>query len=166
MDAQGDRRNGVCLLIAKGELMPLKRPKKDPVSQGLEQPGRRSPPKTRTLTTRTAARTTRLTVSLSTELLNRLRDAVYWTPRLTLTQLVEESLQTGLAQLESVNRSPFPPRRRELRPGRPPADQSANLQLLVYSPESVGQSQNEPTGVSPLADLPQEESTTNALSRN
>ena len=66
------------------------------------------------------ARTTRLTVSLPTELLDRLRDAVYWTPQLTLAQLVEESLRAGLAHLESMNRSPFPPRAQELRPGRPP----------------------------------------------
>ena len=66
-----------------------------------------------------ASRTTRLTVSLSTELVNQLRDAVYWTPRLTLVRVVEESIRSSLAQMESSNRGPFPPRTHELKPGRP-----------------------------------------------
>ena len=68
-----------------------------------------------------ASRTTRLTVSLSTELVNQLRDAVYWTPRLTLARVVEESIRSSLAQMESINRGPFPPRTQELKPGRPRA---------------------------------------------
>lgn len=142
--------------------MVLRQANEDFVPPRLERTVRGSATKIQKLT----PRTTRLTVNLSTELLNRLRDAVYWTPRLTLTHLVEESLRTGLARLESVNRSPFPPRRRELRPGRPPADQGTDQQPLSFLPESVSLSQSDPTRVHPIADLPLEGSIMNVLPRS
>jgi len=146
--------------------MVLRQANEDSVPPRLEGTGRHPSTNIQKLTSGSSARTTRLTVSLSTELLNRLRDAVYWTPRLTLTHLVEESLRTGLAQLESVNRSPFPPRRRELRPGRPPADQGPDQQPLSFLPKSVSLSQSDPRRVHPIADLPLEGSIMNVLSRS
>ena len=45
--------------------------------------------------------TVRLTVSLPGDLVDRLRDAVYWSPSLTLAWLVAQSLRTSLAEMES-----------------------------------------------------------------
>ncbi len=61
----------------------------------------------------------RLTVSLPGDLVDRLRDAVYWSPSLTLAWLVAQSLRTSLAELESLRQCPFPKRTNALRAGRP-----------------------------------------------
>jgi hypothetical protein len=64
-------------------------------------------------------RMVRLTVSLPGDLVDRLRDAVYWSPGLTLAWLIAQSLRTSLAELESLRQGPFPKRTRALRAGRP-----------------------------------------------
>ena len=64
-------------------------------------------------------RTVRLTVSLPVDLVDRLRDAVYWTPSLTLAWLIARSLRTSLTEMESLRQSPFPKRTKALRAGRP-----------------------------------------------
>ena len=63
--------------------------------------------------------TVRLTVSLPGDLVDRLRDAVYWSPSLTLAWLIAQSLRTSLAEMESLRQSPFPKRTNALRAGRP-----------------------------------------------
>ena len=63
--------------------------------------------------------TVRLTVSLPGDLVDRLRDAVYWSPSLTLAWLVAQSLRTSLAEMESLRQCPFPKRTNALRAGRP-----------------------------------------------
>ena len=64
-------------------------------------------------------RTVRLTVSLPGDLVDRLRDAVYWSPSLTLAWLVAQSLRTSLTEMESLRQCPFPKRTKALRAGRP-----------------------------------------------
>ena len=64
-------------------------------------------------------RTVRLTVSLPGDLVDRLRDAVYWSPSLTLAWLIAQSLRTSLTEMESLRQSPFPKRTNALRAGRP-----------------------------------------------
>ena len=64
-------------------------------------------------------RTVRLTVSLPSDLVDRLRNAVYWTPSLTLAWLIAQSLRTSLMEMESLRQGPFPKRKRALRAGRP-----------------------------------------------
>jgi hypothetical protein len=64
-------------------------------------------------------RSTRLTVNLPKELVDRLRDTVYWIPQLTLSRLVEEAIDSSLAQLETANEGRYPRRAEELKPGRP-----------------------------------------------
>jgi hypothetical protein len=64
-------------------------------------------------------RMVRLTVSLPGDLVDRLRDAVYWSPSLTLAWLIAQSLRTSLTEMESLRQSPFPKRTRALRAGRP-----------------------------------------------
>ena len=64
-------------------------------------------------------RTIRLTVSLPSDLVDRLRDAVYWSPSLTLAWLITQSLGTSLTEMESLRQGPFPKRTKALRAGRP-----------------------------------------------
>lgn len=64
-------------------------------------------------------RTVRLTVSLPGDLVDRLRDAVYWSPDLKLAWLIAQSLRASLADLETSHQGPFPKRMMALRAGRP-----------------------------------------------
>jgi DNA-binding XRE family transcriptional regulator len=64
-------------------------------------------------------RTVRLTVSLPGDLVDRLRDAVYWSPDLKLAWLIAQSLRASLSDLEASRQGPFPKRTMALRAGRP-----------------------------------------------
>lgn len=66
-----------------------------------------------------ARRKQRVTITLPFEILERLRDTVYWTPGMTLAMLVSMALTKKLDDMERVNGSPFPKRSGELKPGRP-----------------------------------------------
>jgi hypothetical protein len=68
---------------------------------------------------RQGSRKIRLTVSLPGDLVDRLRDAVYWSPSLTLAWLIAQSIRTSLAEMEVVRQGPFPKRTNALRAGRP-----------------------------------------------
>lgn len=61
----------------------------------------------------------RLTVNLPKELVDQMRDAVYWTPGLTLAWMIARAMRTSLAEMHSTNRGPFPKRTNPLRAGRP-----------------------------------------------
>lgn len=61
----------------------------------------------------------RVTLHLSRGLLDRVRNAVYWTPGLTMADLAEEALSRYLALLEEERGGAFPPRASELKRGRP-----------------------------------------------
>jgi len=61
----------------------------------------------------------RLTVHLPVDLIERVKNAVYWTPGLTLAALAEEALRKAVDELEKERGEPFPPRKQELRGGRP-----------------------------------------------
>jgi hypothetical protein len=61
----------------------------------------------------------RLTVHLPVELIERIKNAVYWTPGLTLAGLAEEAFTAAVERLERERGGPFPPRRAELKGGRP-----------------------------------------------
>lgn len=65
------------------------------------------------------ASTTRVTVHLPVNLVERLRNAVYWTPGLTLTALASDALRRCIEDLERDRGSEFPRRERKLRTGRP-----------------------------------------------
>lgn len=64
-------------------------------------------------------RMVRLTVNLPSDLVEQLRDAVYWTPGVTLAWMIARAVRTSLAELESGNQGPFPKRLKPLRAGRP-----------------------------------------------
>lgn len=59
------------------------------------------------------------TVHLREELIERVKNAVYWTPGLTLSGLTEAMLEQAMAELERKNGGPFPQRGGNLKPGRP-----------------------------------------------
>ena len=61
----------------------------------------------------------RMTVQMSREVIERVKDAVYWTPGLTIAQLTEEALVHALDLLEKKNGKAFEKRKSELKPGRP-----------------------------------------------
>ena len=60
----------------------------------------------------------RFTVNISGDLVERLRNAVFWTPGVTLSDITEEALTKALRQLEKDRGEPFPQRKGGLR-GRP-----------------------------------------------
>lgn len=58
-------------------------------------------------------------VSIDSELANRLRNATFYTPEMTMYQIVEEGLESVLARMEEQRGGPFPQRPSELKGGRP-----------------------------------------------
>lgn len=67
----------------------------------------------------------RLTVYLPVALLDRLRDAVYWTQDLTLAGLIEKAVAETLDSMERQRGMPFSRRLEELKGGRPKRKRSA-----------------------------------------
>jgi hypothetical protein len=61
----------------------------------------------------------RLTIHLPVDLINEVKDAVYWTPGLTLAGLGDEAFRAIVERMKAERGGPFPPRREELRGGRP-----------------------------------------------
>lgn len=61
----------------------------------------------------------RLTVYLPIDLIESLRNAVYWTPDLTLAGLIKEALTESLERREKAHGGPFPRRLLPLKGGRP-----------------------------------------------
>ena len=84
-----------------------------------ERRGTASPSSRPSKTGRQQPRTVRLTVSLPGDLVDRLRNAVYWSPDLTLAWLIAQSLRASLTDLETARQGPFPKRTSALRAGRP-----------------------------------------------
>ena len=66
-----------------------------------------------------APRMVRLTVNLPSHLVEQMRDAVYWTPGLTLAWMIARAVRASLTELETVHQGPFPKRLKPLRAGRP-----------------------------------------------
>jgi hypothetical protein len=61
----------------------------------------------------------RLTVHVPVELIDRVKNIVYWTPGLTLARLAEEALTKEVEKREQERGEPFPHRAEELKGGRP-----------------------------------------------
>lgn len=61
----------------------------------------------------------RLTVLLPTSLLDRLRNAVYWTGTRPLAQIIGDAIEQAVAHMEQANGGAFPQRLAPLKPGRP-----------------------------------------------
>ena len=61
----------------------------------------------------------RMTFHLPVEVMERAKNAVYWTPGLTLADLAAQALTDAVDRLEKKKGEPFPPRKAELKGGRP-----------------------------------------------
>lgn len=61
----------------------------------------------------------RLTIHLSAGLIERLKNAVFWTPGLTLADVGEQALTRFVDELEAEHGAPFETRSSELKGGRP-----------------------------------------------
>ena len=61
----------------------------------------------------------RFTVKLPVEVIECARNAVYWSPDLTLAGLTEKALTAYIDALEAERGEAFPPRQGELKLGRP-----------------------------------------------
>ena len=66
-----------------------------------------------------AAAKERVTFKLDAELIERIRDAVYWTPGATMAAVIERAMIDHLAKLERERGSKFPRRSGAVRTGRP-----------------------------------------------
>ena len=60
----------------------------------------------------------RITVSLPKSLVERLRNAVYWTETRTMARVIAGAIEDAVSDMESTNGGIFPARLRPLRPGR------------------------------------------------
>jgi hypothetical protein len=54
---------------------------------------------------------------IDAHVLERARDAAFWTPGVSLSALIEHGLRAEIARLERERGEPFPPRRGPLTPG-------------------------------------------------
>ena len=61
----------------------------------------------------------RITVGVPVDLAEKLRNAVYWTPGLTVAGIAEEALQRHIELLEKRNGKPFPQRTGKIKTGKP-----------------------------------------------
>lgn len=93
------------------------------LSSTAEQTSEKTHTKTKNVTKKEAIDTSpkqRVTIHLSTDLINRVKDAVYWEPGLTLTAFAEEALARALEKLEKKRGEKYPERsEHNLKGGRP-----------------------------------------------
>ena len=61
----------------------------------------------------------RVTITLPVDLLERLRNAVYWTGHGPLARLIVDALDDAVTNMEQSNGQPFPQRLAPLKRGRP-----------------------------------------------
>ncbi|HET7711998.1 MAG TPA: hypothetical protein VFL80_08725 [Thermoanaerobaculia bacterium] len=74
---------------------------------------------------RRAEKRERLTVKLHAEIINRLRNAVFYTPGLTINGFIEKCIVSIVGEMEKERGSQFPERTENLRAGRPAKRQQA-----------------------------------------
>lgn len=80
----------------------------------------------------------RMTVSLPSELVERVRDAAYWSSGSTMAGLIAEALEDLLKQREAQNGRPFAPRLGALRPGRPKVSRDSGDSVSSVSNDIQG----------------------------
>ncbi len=61
----------------------------------------------------------KLTVHLTHDLIERVKNAAYWNPRLTIASIAELGVRYAIEQVEAEHGGPYPPREAELKGGRP-----------------------------------------------
>lgn len=65
------------------------------------------------------SRNQRVTIFLQTTLIERLRNAIYWTEQCTMTRVIADAIHDAVAEMEHANGGTFPPRLTPLKRGRP-----------------------------------------------
>ena len=98
--------------IAAPAATPVRR-KRHPKAENLDRPVAPPPP---------AAEVPgrhKLTVHLEADLVERVKNAAYWNPRLTITWIAEQGIRTALEKVERDNGGRYPRRESELVGGRP-----------------------------------------------
>lgn len=61
----------------------------------------------------------KLTVHLTHDLIERVKNAAYWNPRLTIAGIAELGVRYAIEQVEKEHGGPYPQREAELKGGRP-----------------------------------------------
>jgi hypothetical protein len=61
----------------------------------------------------------KLTVHLTHDLIERVKNAAYWDPKLTIAGIAELGVKQAIEQIEKAHGGPYPPRESELKGGRP-----------------------------------------------
>jgi hypothetical protein len=61
----------------------------------------------------------KLTVHLTHDLIERVKNAAYWNPRLTIASIAEIGIKYAIEQVEREHGGPYPARESELKGGRP-----------------------------------------------
>jgi hypothetical protein len=61
----------------------------------------------------------KLTVHLRPDIIERVKNAAYWNPRLTISSIAESGIIHALEEVEREHGGPYPQRDQELRGGRP-----------------------------------------------
>ena len=61
----------------------------------------------------------KLTVHLTHDLIERVKNAAYWNPRLTIASIAELGIKYAIEQVEKEHGGPYPQRESELKGGRP-----------------------------------------------
>ncbi len=65
------------------------------------------------------SRNQRVTILLPTILIERLRNAIYWTEQYTMARVIADAIHDAVAEMEHTNGGTFPPRLAPLKRGRP-----------------------------------------------
>lgn len=91
-----------------------------PAEEESAAPGKASRTKKKTAAgKKKAAVRAPLSVSIDADLVEQARDVVYWSPGLSLTELVAEALRREIGRREKSRGEAFPARTGELTPGPP-----------------------------------------------
>jgi hypothetical protein len=61
----------------------------------------------------------KLTVHLDADVVNRVKNAAYWNPRLTIARIAERGIRLALKEVEKENNGAYPQREGDLVGGRP-----------------------------------------------
>jgi hypothetical protein len=91
------------------------------ISEVRSKPERASRPVSMVRNQDTATKTgkQKLTVHLATELADRVKNAAYWNPRLTIASIAEQGIKYAIEKHERDNGGKYPAREGELVGGRP-----------------------------------------------
>lgn len=61
----------------------------------------------------------RVTINVTSHLIDKVRNAIFWTPGMTLAQFAEDAFRETLGKMEKKLGKSFPPRKGKLKLGRP-----------------------------------------------